>query len=234
MSIAYRRATDAGRHMRKERDQPPKPSLFQRLLLRMSKAHHIDGLWIGSNDPRHLTRLESALRLVQQNSPLHYARIRRDLERVWVDLLPHAAAEYHRSINACVFDERYFSDPQTSVEELASTIVHEATHARLERHGILYEEARRTRIEAVCCRRELAFADRIPDNARLRQDIERRMTWYRENPDFFGNAGFQERRREGEIDMLRHLGVPEWLVQAILRTSLWIGRVRGLLRFARS
>jgi hypothetical protein len=219
-SLAY-----AGRHMRKERDQPPEPALIDKLQLATSSARRVDGLWIGSFwEPEHLPRVENALLLVKQHSPLQYARIIRDLKRIWIYLLPHAAAEYHASINACVVDERYIANPDTSVEELASVIVHEATHARLDRCGIVYEETRRTRIEAVCCRRELAFAARLPDGARLREHIEQRLIWCQANPDHFSDTSFSELRSSGEIEMLRHVGMPEWLIRVHPTLKSWISR----------
>jgi hypothetical protein len=155
------------------------------------------------------------LLLIKQHSPLQYARILRDLDRIWIFLLPSAAGEYHASTNACVIDKRYFANPNTSVENIASVIVHEATHARLDSCGIQYVEARRTRIEAICCRRELAFAARLPDGARLREEIEGRLSWCHANPDYFSDAGFRETRGNGEIEMLRHVRVPEWLISFI-------------------
>ena len=47
-----------------------------------------------------------------------------------------------------MLDERFLANPETSVEMIASTIVHEATHAKLERLGVSYAEDRRARIEA--------------------------------------------------------------------------------------
>jgi hypothetical protein len=76
----------------------------------------------------------------------------------------HGLGEYKRSLKACILDERYLADSATSVGEIASTIVYEATHARLERYGIGYKEELRGRIEAICFRRELAFAVRLPDS----------------------------------------------------------------------
>src|SRR2546427_9194317 len=50
-----------------------------------------------------------------------------------------------------------FRSPQTSAARLASTLVHEATHARLDRLGFRYAAERRARIEGICFRREIAF-----------------------------------------------------------------------------
>jgi hypothetical protein len=224
--------------MREERDQPPEPGLFDKFNLAMSTGRDVDGLWIGSYwDLELLPRIESALLLLQQHSPLQYARVLRDLDRIWIYLLPYAAAEYHASINACVIDKRYIASLDTSVEELATTILHEATHARLDRCGIKYEEARRTRIEAICCRRELAFATRLPDSALLQEEITRRLNWYKSNPDYFSDANFHELRTHGEREMLRHIDVPDWLIRVMPAIRSLIGRAHRLIhlfRFARS
>jgi hypothetical protein len=221
--------------MRKERDQPPEPRLIDKLQLASSAARHVDGVWIGSYwGPELLPRIESALLLMKQHSPLHYARLLCDLDRIWIYLLPHAAAEYHASINACVIDKRYIANLDTSVEQLASTILHEATHARLDRCGIRYEEARRTRIEAICCRRELALATRLPDSALLQEDVVQRLNWCQANPDYFSDANFRELRTHGEIEMLRHVGIPDRLIRVMPAIKSLIGRVRKLFRFARS
>ena len=216
--------------MRKEscKPRPVRPRLLDRMELAMSTARHVDGIWIGSwgRTPEDLTRVEGALSLIKQHSLLDYARVIRELERIWVNLTLHGLGEYRRSLKACVLDERYIADPATTVERIASTIVHETTHARLERYGIEYKEERRTRIEAICFRRELAFAVRLPDSAELQQEIARYLEWNKANPDQFNDAHFREKHTAGEIEALRYLGAPDWLVQAVLALTPTIRRVR--------
>ena len=136
--------------MRKESCKPRqvRPHLVDRLALAMCTARRVDGIWIGSwgrTPEEDLTRVERALLLIQQHSPLDHARVVRELERIWVDLSFHGLGEYRHSLKACILDERYVADPATTIERIASTIVHEATHARLERYGIGYKEELRTR-----------------------------------------------------------------------------------------
>jgi hypothetical protein len=222
--------------MSNERLRPPqdRPSVGDRIQLAMSTGRHLDRIWIGSwrRIPEDLMRVESALVLIKQHSPLNYARIIREIERIWVTLLFHGLGEYKYSLKACLLDERYVADPATSIEQIACTIVHEATHARLERYGIGYKEELRARIEAICFRRELAFAARLPDSAELQQGIARCLEWYPANPDQFSDAHFQERHTAGGIDAMRYLGTPGWLIRAILMPLPIISRVRKLLRFA--
>jgi hypothetical protein len=221
--------------MRRERQKPPKvrPNLLDRMQLAASFGRQVDGIWVGSYFPtEHLSRVEGALLLVKQHSPLHYSRIVRDLERIWIYLLPGGLAEYKHRLRACLLDDRFVANPATSVERIASAIVHEATHARLERYGVRYDESQRARIEAICFRRELAFAVRLPDSANLQEEIARCLDWYPANPDYFSNAHMAERYTMGEIETLRHIGTPDWLIQAMQTLRSIIRRARSLLRAA--
>jgi hypothetical protein len=78
-----------------------------------------------------LRRVEDALRLIKTFDPLRYKRIGRDLERVWVLVLPGDLGNFDASIKTCKLDTRFILADTSSPEVIASTIVHEATHARL-------------------------------------------------------------------------------------------------------
>src|ERR1700716_3483824 len=144
------------------RDSPvARPSLADKFELWLSESRMIDGLWIGSaqwdSEPA-LQRVEAALQLIERFAPLHYRRVKNNLCRIWVRLVPHGAGCYLHSLNACLLDERVVASETTTLEWIASAIVHEATHARLEKRGIHYDQAIRHRIERICARRELDFA----------------------------------------------------------------------------
>jgi hypothetical protein len=218
--------------MRKEHQKPTKvrPSVADRFMLAVSFSRTVDGLWIGSyRTPEYLSRVERALVLIRVHSPLHYSRILRDLKRIWVFLLPDGLAAYKHSLGACVLDERFLDDPETSIERIASTIVHEATHATLERRGVGYPEDQRARIEAVCFRRELCFAVRLPDSLKLQQSIKEYLGWYPTHPEYFSDRHAIERATSGEVDMLRHVGTPDWLIRMMPLLKSIFGRARKLL-----
>lgn len=218
--------------MRKQRHKPPqlRLGLVDRIQLAMSTSRHLDGVWIGTlrGSQDDLSRVEGALSLIKQHSPLDYARITGELERIWVRVTVYGLGEYRHTLKACILDERYLADSATSVERIASTIVHEATHARLERYGIEYHEKLRARIEAVCFRREWAFAARLSDGASLQQEIAGYLEWYRANPDQFSDAQFRENHMIGGIEALRHLGAPNWLARVMPIQKSMIDRVRRL------
>jgi hypothetical protein len=204
--------------MRRERHKPPpvRPRLLDRISLAMSKSRRVDRLWIGSfvRSTEHLSRVEDALALIKQYSPLDYARIIRELERIWVAPVVHDLAHYERSLDACVLDQRFVANPATTVERLAAVIVHEATHARLARCGIEYKQEQRTRHEAVCGRRELAFVARLPNSAELQRAIAYSLEWYRANPGEFSDAQLRENQIVGRVEALRSYEAPEWLIRA--------------------
>jgi len=142
-----------------------------------------------------------------------------------VQLIPNAAAHYERSLNACVIDERYVLEETMTLEKIASTIVHEATHARLEGWGIQYDdEKRRARIEAICLRRELNFLAKLPDSEPLQEEVARTLEWLVSNQDYLSDASFRDRKDQGEVETLRYLNAPNWL----MRFAMWLIRRRKL------
>jgi hypothetical protein len=169
-----------------------------------------------------LRRVEDALQLIKRHDPLNYLRVTRNLDRIWVHLIPSAEAHYERTLNACILDERYLLKEEMTLDRIASTIVHEAAHARLERWGIIYEEGSRYRIEAICLRRELNYLTKLPDSGPLREEIVRTLEWCTTDRDHLSDASFRDRDDQGQVEKLRYLGAPDWVV----RCAMWLIRRR--------
>jgi hypothetical protein len=181
----------------------------------MSTGRDLDGLWVGTSEAEPhpaLRRVEAALQLIKRHDTLHYSRIIRHLDRVWVHLLPSALAHYDVSLNACVLDERFVLAETTTLQRVASTIVHEATHARLDGWGIDYDEVRRYRIEAICLQRELNFLTKLPDSEHLQEEIAYTLEWYANKQDYFSDRNHRELDDQGAPETLRYLGMPDWFV----------------------
>ncbi|MBO0763938.1 MAG: hypothetical protein J2P50_05035 [Hyphomicrobiaceae bacterium] len=104
----------------------------------------------------------------------------------------------------------------SSPQIIAATIVHEATHARLQRCGIGYDEERRSRIEAICFRREAALAMKLPNGGSVRETAERQLARCATS-DFWTDAAFDTRFPDSAAEALRYLGAPEWLVRLLVR-----------------
>ena len=205
-----------------------RPRLSTRIMLRFSKNRHLDGLWIGTWEMEAepiLRRIEEALLLIKRYDRIRYDRLLRDLQRVWVLLLPSSIAIFEYGIYTCEIDTRYCLAETTTPELLAATIVHEATHARLWRRGIRYEEAQRPRIEEICLRREIAFGAKLPNGEAVRDQAERTLGLCATG-EYWTSAAFRERYIEGGVEILRYVGAPDWLA----RVFRWLLVKRGCIR----
>lgn len=213
-----------------------KLALVDRLSLRISTKRRLDGLWLVAREDQPqpgLRRVEDALRLMKRHDPLHYSRVLQNLERVWIRLLPVGLACYKTSAKACLLDERFVLAETTTLELVASTIIHEATHARLERWGISHDENRRSRIEAICLRRELNFVAKLPHSQSLHEDIARSLEWCVGNPGYFSDESFEQHHFEGAVEVMRYLNLPDWLVRFLSKGLLVRSGARRLVeRFA--
>lgn len=69
------------------------------------------------------------MRCCWSSSIVRWTGIVRELERIWVSLSFDGLGEYNHALKARILDERYVAAPATTLEQIASTIVHEATHA---------------------------------------------------------------------------------------------------------
>jgi hypothetical protein len=144
-------------------------------------------------------KLYPALRLFADNLPLRFRYLQRDLPRIHVGLTP-AAASCVSAAGVCLIGHHYLTDPKTSPADVAMTLVHEGTHARLSRLGIGYGPAIRARVERICTRSEILLARRLDGAAPLMERAERRLRW----PDEVWSDAAHKARYEA---YLRDLGV---------------------------
>jgi hypothetical protein len=211
----------------------PKLSLADRFGLWVSTGRVTDGLWIGSaqsdSEPG-LQRVEAALQLINRCAPLHYRRVKNSLSRIWVTLVPHGAGCYLHSLNACLLDERVVASENTTLEWIASAIVHEATHARIEKRGIRYNEAVRLRIERICIRRELDFVRHLSGVDALQEQITQSLDWCRDGVEYYTDQNMWQGIDQGNADALRYLGAPEWLIAFVFRTRALRSGIRRFTR----
>ena len=221
--------------MTRKRKAPRKKNaldLFDWLELRWCTNKRIDGLWIGTGErepERVLRRVQAALGLIKAYDRLRYDRLIRDVARVWVRVVPHGLGTFNEPIKACELDTRFVLAETSSAEAIASTIVHEATHARLLGCGIGYEDEIPARVETVCFRRELAFAAKLPNGEQVLQSVERTLQ-SSSTPGFWTDTTFNERVDEGRVEALRHLGAPDWLVRTALAVRTLRQRICSLIR----
>lgn len=172
---------------------------FLRWLFRRAKGHAILGITVaidhGTTEGRAicLREIEAALRLIHDCDPRRFRRIKKDIDGIFVYKATGALGCFHASIRLVTLRFDYIVSPSNSTAEIASTLVHEGTHARLDALGFDYTPERRARIEAICTRSEIAFARRLPDPEGLFEEAERRLAL---DPSMWSNRGYQQRQLE--------------------------------------
>lgn len=186
-------------------------------LFRNSERRDILGVRVVVPADRHtadaaFVKLASAFDLLQDHGRGSLDDIRRHTNGVFVWATAGALGEWHRETRLVVLEETHVYREGTSARDIASTLVHESTHARLEAKGFTYSPERRERLEKVCFRRQLAFARRLLEPGDLIGQAERQL---QRQPGFFTNGA----RRQRVVAKLIELGVARWLVHAIDRIT---------------
>jgi hypothetical protein len=157
-------------------------------------------------------KIAGAFDLLQDHGRGSLEDIRRHTNGVFLWSTAGARGEWHRDARLVVLEETHVFDEGTSARDIASTLVHESTHARLEAKGFAYLPERRERLEKVCFRRQLAFARRLSEPGDLIDQAERQLQC---RPGRFTiEAG-----RQRVVAKLVELGVARWLVYAIERVT---------------
>jgi hypothetical protein len=151
--------------------------------------------------------ISSALALIAEHDPRRLRRLQRDLKRIWVGST-HTLGEYIADLDACLLRLDYATSAVASPEEIALTIAHEGTHARLAHAGVGYAAHERHRVERVCVQAELDLAERLPAGTALADAARGRLNL---GPEMWSDRAFAERRDRA----LRQFG--------------WAGRFGGLI-----
>ena len=120
-----------------------------------------DGIRVGVVVPSHMDsemcygRTLYALQLIERTVPYRWQRLRRDVREVLCFGTGRSSAlgAYVAWSRTCLIDPRHVLDPAASPLDLAATILHEATHARVTGKGVK-GALTRERVEALCRRAE--------------------------------------------------------------------------------
>lgn len=113
----------------------------------------------GMNEEACYKRIETALQLINRTVPYRAARLRRDMRGILCFGTGRDASlgAYVPLYRICLVDPRHVVDAVVEAQDLARTILHEATHARLHRCGFPEAVVGSKRVEAVCERAERDF-----------------------------------------------------------------------------
>ena len=111
-------------------------------------------------------RAESVLALVHAYQPWRLAHLRRDLRCILVKRYPCRGA-YLGDTRACLLELTFMANDAFTDAQVAATLVHEGTHARLDhltrRYGIASYADAPARHERICRRAELELGLAVPD-----------------------------------------------------------------------
>jgi hypothetical protein len=113
-------------------------------------------------------RLTAALDLIATYAPRCYRRLRTDLAGFVVERFACRGAFFPMS-RECLVELTFTVNPRHGLPEIAASIVHEATHARVARWCGTLPPENRAREERLCRRAELAFGLALPDGAVVAQ-----------------------------------------------------------------
>lgn len=108
-----------------------------------------------------LARLDEALALIEQYQPWRLSHLRRDLQAFWVIRYPCRGA-YIPQQRACVTELTFLARRDISAAPVASSIIHEGMHARVDRMGVTPPSRDAAREERICRRAELDFGRALP------------------------------------------------------------------------
>lgn len=108
-----------------------------------------------------LIRLDEALALIERFQPWRLRHLRRDLRHIRVVRFPCRGA-YMPGDRVCVTELTFLARRDISAAPVASSIIHEGMHARIDRMGVRAHNRDPAREERLCRRAELAFGHSLP------------------------------------------------------------------------
>jgi hypothetical protein len=111
--------------------------------------------------PDVLERLDEALALIERYQPWRLRHLQRDLDEIRVVRFPCRGA-WIPDEGACVTELTFLNRRDITAAPVASSIIHEGIHARVDRMGVSRYSRDRAREERLCRRAELEFGRSLP------------------------------------------------------------------------
>lgn len=106
-------------------------------------------------------RLEEALELIDRYQPWRLRHLQRDLNQILITRFPCRGA-YFPGERTCITELTFLARRDITAATVASSIVHEGIHARVDRMGVGREHRDRAKEERLCRRAELEFGRSLP------------------------------------------------------------------------
>jgi len=145
-------------------------------------------IWDDAIEGEALSKISAALDVIAATSPEHIARLPDLVHSITVIRLPTALGAWRSDLRAIVLDRDFVLEADTTPAYLASVIVHEMTHARLERAGLGCKGTRKLRCERVCLLAERNFLARMRDAEERERLEEINQRYLMAPPEFWSEA----------------------------------------------
>jgi len=161
-------------------------------------------------------RLDEALGIIERHQPWYFRHLVRDFARIAVRRYPCRGA-YFPNERTCLIELTFSVNPAFTAAQVASTIVHEAMHARLDRRGVVFTREIAARHERFCRRAEVELGMLVPDGQAI---VERALASLAATDEEVAPvidwdlAG----RRVAEADIAA-LNVPPWIKKTVARRA---------------
>jgi hypothetical protein len=108
-----------------------------------------------------LDRLDESLGLIERYAPVRFRHLQRDLREIAVVRFPCRGA-YFPDERVVIAELTFLARRDISAAPVASSILHEGVHARVDVMGVRREGRDRAREERLCRRAELTFGQALP------------------------------------------------------------------------
>ena len=189
-----------------------------------AEFREIYGLKVGvTNNKAHATTdevfaaVESALALVATYQPLVLRRMQRDLCKIWVFRYAVCRGLYDPRTRTCITDTSFVVG--FPAEIVASTLVHEATHARIRNVIRRWPEGGAEKEERVCRLAELRLARALPTGLVIRERVVPMLV--DREVELAVNVDWNAASDRANRIRLREAPGPGWLKQCVAWAAGW-------------
>jgi hypothetical protein len=176
----------------------PPHAWYDRLVVTHAQWQNCHGVPVAmaalDDDPVLLAQVAAALQLIAAHAPAAFAQLQSLSRGILVAPLHGARGEWRPSIQACLISREYLQQDHASEPAIASTIIHELAHARLDALGIASTAERAGRVERICFRASQRFLQVLPAGSKREAALEELEEYLRFDPAIWESAASQDYR----------------------------------------
>jgi hypothetical protein len=179
--------------VRQERASEPPPGVLPRLYYRLSEFRMYRGVRVAAapgcaSKEVVFGKIFCALDVLGAVAPRQLGRVPTLFYQIDVARLPAALGLWQRRLRTAFLDEQFVLAADTTPEAIASVIIHELTHARLDRAGFQAVHAYHLRCERICFLAERNFVARLAPTAERRRLQRINASYLKAWPEYYTDA----------------------------------------------